>query len=279
MRIVAREREVFEFKTEDVLHVGVDMHFRQCAGFARELKCHLLHVIGVEVNVAESVHEVARFQIAHLGHHHRKERIARDIERHAQEGVRAALIKMARKFTVCHVELEETVAGSQRHFVQLGDVPRRDDDTPRVWIFLELLNGDTDLINRNFAIAGRYPLCPFLVCGDKLMCRPRTPLFAIHGAEVAVFVSPFIPDGNVMVFEVLGVCVACEKPEQFVNDCLHVTFLGSDQGKTFRKVEPHLITEDTRGARACAVGFLGTLVEDVLHQIEELSHFILLVCY
>jgi predicted Zn-dependent protease len=45
-----------------------------------------------------------------LGHHHGEQCIARDVEGHAEEGVRTALVELAAEFALGHVELEQAVA-------------------------------------------------------------------------------------------------------------------------------------------------------------------------
>src|SRR5512145_2875315 len=62
MRIVAFQREVLELETEDVAHRGVDLHGRQRARLARQLQCGLFHVVGIQVRVAEGMHEIARLE-------------------------------------------------------------------------------------------------------------------------------------------------------------------------------------------------------------------------
>src|SRR3712207_7450049 len=44
-----------------------------------------------------------------------KERVGGDVERHAQKGVRRALVELARQAPLGHVELEEAMAGSESH--------------------------------------------------------------------------------------------------------------------------------------------------------------------
>ncbi len=65
------------------------------------------------------MHEVARLQAANLGNHHGQKRIGRNIERNTQEGISAALVKLATELAVGHIELEEAVAGRQRHLINL----------------------------------------------------------------------------------------------------------------------------------------------------------------
>ena len=125
MRVVADELEVFVLEVEDGLHIGVDEHARQGAWGARELQLGLLEMVQVEVGVARGVDEVARLQARHLRHHLQQERIAGNVERHSEERVSTALVELKRESTIGDVELEDGVAGWERHAVDLGHVPSR----------------------------------------------------------------------------------------------------------------------------------------------------------
>jgi hypothetical protein len=93
-------------------------------------------VVAVEVGVAERVHEVADLQPGHLRDHVREQRVGRDVERHAEEHVGGALVELAAEPSGPafrrrgHVELEQRVAGGERHLRDVGDVPGRDDVPP-----------------------------------------------------------------------------------------------------------------------------------------------------
>ena len=61
-------------------------------------------------------------------------RVARDVERHAEEKIGAALVKLATQLAVLDVELEERVAGRQRHASNSRRVPRADDEPAAVGV-------------------------------------------------------------------------------------------------------------------------------------------------
>ena len=61
-------------------------------------------------------------------------RVAGDVEGHAEEQIGAALVKLAAQLAVAHVELEEHVAGRQRHAVDLGDIPGAHDQAAAIRI-------------------------------------------------------------------------------------------------------------------------------------------------
>ncbi len=92
MRVVFFQFKIFENKIVNILNIRVHFHFRQCAWFARELLVRLLEMIGVQMQVAKGMHKLARAQAGDLGDHHCKQRVAGNVERHAEKQIRAALI-------------------------------------------------------------------------------------------------------------------------------------------------------------------------------------------
>src|SRR5262249_48881964 len=66
VRVVALEFEVFVLEREDVLHIGIDLHHGQGPRRPRELQPRLFEMVGIEMGVAERVHEVAGLQARHL---------------------------------------------------------------------------------------------------------------------------------------------------------------------------------------------------------------------
>ena len=87
--------EVFVAEAVQVGDRGVQAHHRQRARGAAELLVRLLEVVQVEMGIAERVHELARLQPAHLSDHQRQQGIGRDVERHAEEDIGAALVELA----------------------------------------------------------------------------------------------------------------------------------------------------------------------------------------
>ncbi len=55
-----------------------------------------------------------------------------DIERHAEKDVGTALVELAGQTSLGHIKLEKGMAGRQRHFVDVADVPGADDQAPRI---------------------------------------------------------------------------------------------------------------------------------------------------
>ena len=183
-------------------------------------------MVEIKVRVAERVHELAGFKPGHLRNHQRQQRVGGDVERHAEEDVGRALIELAGEPTLGDVKLEQTVTRRQRHLLDIGRVPGRDNEAARVGI---AANGGDDACD--------------LIDDAAISCRPRTPLPAIDGAELARFVRPLVPNRNAMLVEIFDIGVASEKPKQLVDDRFEVQLFGSGEGKATRKIEAHLMTE------------------------------------
>ena len=89
---------------------------------------------------------------------------------------------------------------------------------------------------------------------SSLVIVPGPPLVAIYRSELAALVvTPAIPDVHTLLLEVFLVCVACQEPQQFVDDTFQVQFLRRHQGEAPAQVEAHLVSEDALGAHSGAV--------------------------
>ena len=245
MRVVADQFKILELEIVDVFHRRIQFHLRQRTRLARELQLRLFEMVLVKVQVAERVDEFAGFQTANLRHHQGEQRVAGDVERHAEKQIRAALIKLAAQFAVEHVELKQRVAGRQPHLVQFAGIPGGDDVPPAVGILLDLLDDVVDLVEG--ATVGRAPVAP---------------LRAVDAAEAAVRVRPLVPDRHAMFVEIFDVRVAAQEPEQFVNDGFEVQLLRGEHGKTLAQIKPRLRAKHRIRAGAGAVGLEFAVFQD-----------------
>src|SRR5690606_5424977 len=85
VRIVAGNEEVLVLELEDGHPVRVERHLRQRPRRAPELLAGLLEMVGVEMDVAKRVDELAGFKARDLRHHLKQQSIGRDVERHAKK--------------------------------------------------------------------------------------------------------------------------------------------------------------------------------------------------
>ena len=199
--------------------------------------------------------ELAQLQVADLRNHHCQKRVRRNVERHAQKGVGAALVELARQAAVAHVELKKRVAGRQSHMVDVGHVPGAHNQAARVGVGLYVVDEFADLVDMR-----------------AVGCGPRAPLIAIDVAKVAILVGPLVPDSYTVVLQVFNVGVARQKPQQFVNNRFQVQFFRRQAGESRVQVEAHLVAEGADGARSSAVAFLVARRNNVRQHIEILFH-------
>ena len=92
--VVIFELEVFKLEREEIFHLRIDAHLGKCTRGAGELQLRLFQMIEIKMGVASGVDEFSGLEVAHLCHHHGEKCIGRNVERNAQEGVRAALIEL-----------------------------------------------------------------------------------------------------------------------------------------------------------------------------------------
>ena len=90
---------------------------------------------------------------------------------------------------------------------------------------------------------------------------------SIHRTEFTVFVSPLVPDAHPVVFQLLDIGVATQKPQQLVDNRLKMKFLGGEEREALFKIKPHLIAEDTDSTSARAVFFLYALRQYAIEQV------------
>ena len=217
VRVVALEGEVFVAEAEEVAHGGVEPHGGQGARGAGELLVDLVEVVFVNVEVAKGVDEGARLEVGDLGDHHEEEGVAGDIKGDAEEEIGAALVELAVEPAVEDDELEEGVAGRQGHLLDFAGVPGGNDEAAAVGVAADLVDDVGDLVD--VASVGGAPVAP---------------LGPVNAAEVAIFVGPFVPDGDFIFPQVADVGAALEKPQELVDDRAEVEFLRGEEGKPVR---------------------------------------------
>lgn len=154
VRVIALEGEILVFEIKDILHIRVEDHAGQRAGLTGELKVDLLHVVIINVSIADGMDEIAGLQAGDLRHHQEQKGVGGDVEGDAKERVAAALIELEAELAVGHVKLEEGVAGGEVHVVEVGHVPGADDDSARVGVVLDVMDGLGYLVDVAAAIVG-----------------------------------------------------------------------------------------------------------------------------
>src|SRR5271165_3862863 len=255
--VVTFEGNRLDVEVEDRADVAQDQ-LRQRPRLPRKLLARLILVIAVEMGVAKSVDEIADAEAALARNEMGQQRIARDVERHAEKDIGRALVELAGQLSLAHIELEQAVAGRQLHPPDVGDVPGRHDEAARVRITADFLDEPADLI-----------------VGLSVRAFPGAPLLAVDGPEIAVGVGPFIPDRNAVRLEIGDVGVASQKPDELPHDRLDMKPLGGDERKALRKIEADLPPEQRAHSRARPVGLDRAILKRVAHQIEIGAHAVL----
>ena len=220
------------------------------------------------MRITQGMHEIARLQVTHLGHHQRQQRIGSNIERHAEEDITAALIQLTAQLAVGYIELKQAVARRQRLLArrrigirrdrrirQYRRVPGADHQASRVRVALDFFQHLADLVNHS-AVRG----------------FPATPLLTINRAQLALRGRPAIPDGYPVFFQVTDIGVTGQEPQQLVNNRAQVQFLGGEHGETLAQVVTHLIAKHRIGAGTGTVFLVGAVLADVTKQIKILLH-------
>ena len=99
------------------------------------------------MHVAAGPDEHARLQPAFARQHVGQQRVAGDVERHAEEEVGAALVELQVEPARRDLGLEQAMAGRQRHPLDLARVPGGDDLPPRAGIALDQVDEVADLVD------------------------------------------------------------------------------------------------------------------------------------
>ena len=193
-------------------------------------------MVVVDMAVAARPDEIAHLEVGLLREQVRHERVARDVEGDSEEDVRAPLVELAGEPALRDVELEERVAGLERHPREVGDVPRRDDDAARVGLLAQQPDDVRDLVDV-----------------PSVRRRPAPPLHPVHGAEVAVRVRPLVPDRHPVLLEPADVRLAAEEPQELVGDRAEVHLLRRHEWEALGQVEAHLVAEHAHRPCPCPV--------------------------
>lgn len=172
--------------------------------FSCELKARLIKMVGVEMKIAEAVNEFLRSQPTDLSHHEREQGVRGDIERNSEEEIGTPLVELTTEFSITDIELNKSMAGCQSHLFDLARIPSGDDVAAAVGILFESLNKLCDLIDS--------------ASSGTLWPAPASPLSTIDGAEIALRIGPFIPDGDTILPEIADIGITLQKPEQLMDD-------------------------------------------------------------
>ena len=206
--IIPHELKILIMESVNGFYLRIELHDRERTGRAGELFPRLVQMVPVQVQISERMDEFPGFIPAYLGGHKQQQRIGSNVEGNPQKKIRAALVKLEGKAVLFfsrlggnHAKLEQGMARREGHVIHQGHIPRTDDVPPRPWIVFQAVNQSGNLVN-----------------GFAVVSRPAAPLRAVHGPQIPVFVGPFIPDADAVVFQKLDIGLSFQEPEQLIND-------------------------------------------------------------
>ena len=156
---------------------------------AAELRLDLLAVVVVDVAVAAGPDQVADVEVALLREHVREQRVARDVERDAEEDVGAALVDLAAERSR-HRRRRRRGTGRARGTAAAPSRGRS--ATFQALTMMRRESGSSCSSRTTSAIWSMWP---------AVRGRPAAPLHAVDRAEVAVVVGPFVPDRDAALLQ------------------------------------------------------------------------------
>src|SRR5690606_30760755 len=102
--------------------------------------------------------------------------------------------------SLAHIKLEETMAGTQRHMFQITDVPGIDNHPAAIRLIPDQIDGFCQLIDH-----------------PSIRSPPGSPLLSIYGAQITIFVCPFVPYPYAMFLKIFHIGIAFYKPYKFID--------------------------------------------------------------
>mmetsp|Transcript_25276 Transcript_25276/g.61324 ORF Transcript_25276/g.61324 Transcript_25276/m.61324 type:complete len:261 (-) Transcript_25276:620-1402(-) len=211
VRLIALQFEVLKLEAVNVLDAGVDLQGGKGARLPLQLHLESLHVVAVDMSVAKAVHKVARLEVADLGHEAREQRVAGDVEGHAQAHVARPLVHLAAKLAPVRVDVElaEHVAWGESHDPEVGRVPGAEQDPTVVGVGLDCVNDLGQLI---------HPLSGIVGVHVSILCAKVSPLEPVDRTEVPLLpvaqpkvgekllAAVAVPDVDVLVSKLVCIC-------------------------------------------------------------------------
>ena len=79
------------------------------------------------------------------------------------------------------------------------------------------------------------------------------PLRTVERTQIAVLGRPFIPNADAIFTQPLGIGIATQEPNQFIDDAFKVHALGRENRKSLLQIESELSTEHRPGASAGSI--------------------------
>ena len=94
--------------------------------------------------------------------------------------------------------------------------------------------------------------------------RPATPLVTINRTQVAIFVSPFIPNGHLVVMQILDVRIALQEPQQFMDNRAQMKLFRGQARESLGQVIAALAAKNRAGSRTRTVRTIHPIFQNIL---------------
>ena len=213
----------------------------------------------IDVRIRDHVHQFARFQIRHLGHHHEQHRVLHHVPVVRREDVLRPLVEDAVERVALHVECHRVCARLEPHVREVLEVVQIRQDAPAVPVILEAPEDVVHLVH----LALPEPV--FL-----------SHLVAVGLSDGSLFIGPLVPHVALQISQPVGLLLPY--PQHLVCRQLDGGRTQRERRELLRKIVAVHHAEVLDGVRRRAVfpvrthrHPLGaeTVVEDVLAHIHE----------
>lgn len=249
-------------------------------------------MVEVDMDVTEGMHEGANLEVADMRNEMREECIRSDIERYAEEDISRSLIQLTAQFSIEHIKLKQRMTrrkASFCHFFNLWWIPCTDDKSSTVWITFDLLYKSGELIeaievspllaiDRSQIASFSCETFVYFDLFDKLFhffCSFGRIFDESVGETIALKISlerSFVSDFDVILDKCSDVGLSCDEPEKFMYNGFKIYFFGREERKPLCEIHTHLIPKPASGANACSIRFIRTVIEEMLEEVEVLTH-------
>ena len=94
----------------------------------------------------------------------------------------------------------------------------------------------------------------------------------VNRAQIPIGGSPFVPNGNTVLFKPFNVRLAPQKPEQFNNNRAQVELFRGQARKAIGQIKAHLVSENAASTRPRAVIAVAAGLKNSVKKVEVCTH-------
>ena len=89
----------------------------------------------------------------------------------------------------------------------------------------------------------------------------------INWPQVAIFVGPFVPDGHLVVVQILDIRIALEEPQKFMDNRAKMKLLCRQARETLGEVITALASKNGARSRTGTVGAVHPIFHNIFEQV------------